>query len=235
MKKTSHQDGFAIVPRSIIEIGSVVGPLAFYVLVILIDHANEDGECWPSRELIAKRTGMSLKSVGNQLSKLKEHGFIEIKNRTGGPNPRSNVYVLLEPCKSKGHEVPVCDPKGHEVPAKQVRGAHLKGHEVPTNKNHRIRTKNEEVLDVSIPEILDTELFRDAWSEWIGHKRDIKDELTPRAAKMALKKLAGWGPARAITAIEHSISNVYKGIYEPSSNGKKPNEPEPEIEYRNAK
>ena len=66
-----------------------------------------------------------------------------------------------------------------------------------------------------IPPTLDTPEFREAWREYIAHRRDLRHRLTPRSARMQLRKLAAIGPERAVAAIEHSIANGYRGIFEP--------------------
>jgi phage replication O-like protein O len=65
-----------------------------------------------------------------------------------------------------------------------------------------------------IPESLQTDEFIAAWQEWIQHKTEIKNKMTPLAAKKALKKMCGWSASRAIAAIEYSIEKGWKGIYE---------------------
>lgn len=63
------------------------------------------------------------------------------------------------------------------------------------------------------PATLDTPAFREAWAEWEGHRRDLRKKLTPRSARMALKKLEPLGPDGAVAAIEHSIANGYTGLF----------------------
>jgi hypothetical protein len=63
------------------------------------------------------------------------------------------------------------------------------------------------------PATLDTPAFREAWAEWEGHRRDIRKRLTPRSARMLLKKLEPLGPDAAVAAIVHSIANGYTGIF----------------------
>lgn len=91
--------------------------------------------------------------------------------------------------------------------------------------------KKKKILEVPIPENLDSEDFKATWDEWIEHKFDIKDPLTPRAAKMALKRISAWGKVRAIAAIVHSIAAPYKGIFEEKTYGK-PQAPVQEIEFK---
>lgn len=71
---------------------------------------------------------------------------------------------------------------------------------------------------VSIPKELDTEAFHRAWVEWFAYRREAHlKAYVPRGAKAQLTRLAGFGEERAIAAIQHSIANGYKGIFEPTS------------------
>jgi Helix-turn-helix domain len=78
--------------------------------------------------------------------------------------------------------------------------------------------------DPLIPETLRTLAFQDAWAAFDQHRRNGKarKEWTTHAKTIALKKCAEFGPVRAVTAIENSILNGWKGIFEPngSSNHK---------------
>lgn len=69
----------------------------------------------------------------------------------------------------------------------------------------------------TIPPVLDTTAFRDAWSEFVAHRKDIKKPLTDRSRSMQLKSLEAMGHDRAIAAIHHTIANGWTGIFEPKS------------------
>ena len=49
---------------------------------------------------------------------------------------------------------------------------------------------------------------------------EIRKSLTPSTISAQLKKLAGWGEARAVAAIEFSIEKGWTGLFEQVSNGK---------------
>ncbi len=66
-----------------------------------------------------------------------------------------------------------------------------------------------------IPAELATDSFRRAWDEFCQHRREIRQALKPTGAAGALKKLAGWGEAKAIASIEQSIENGWTGLFEP--------------------
>jgi hypothetical protein len=75
--------------------------------------------------------------------------------------------------------------------------------------------------EAAIPENLQTDAFKSAWSEWQQHRREKRNKLTPSAAAKQLKKLSEIGEQRAISAIHHSITNGWTGLFEPKEPGRK--------------
>jgi uncharacterized protein YdaU (DUF1376 family) len=66
-----------------------------------------------------------------------------------------------------------------------------------------------------IPEALKSGGFPELWEVFLAHRRSGKKTFTPEAARLALRKLDGWGVNRAIASLEHSVSNGWSGIFEP--------------------
>ena len=75
---------------------------------------------------------------------------------------------------------------------------------------------------VTFPPDLDTEAFREAWTLWCRHRREIKKPLKPTMAEQQLNQFVEWGEARSIAAIRHTIARGWQGIQEPEHrrNGK---------------
>jgi len=70
-------------------------------------------------------------------------------------------------------------------------------------------------LPVEIPPELLGDDFKEAWSKWESHRKEIKKPLTPTSTAQQLKKLATMGKHRAIQAIIESIRQGWVGIFEP--------------------
>ena len=68
--------------------------LSRWLLVVLADHANEDGKCWPSQATLARRTGMGRSTVNRKLEMLEANQLI---HRISGNSERSTMYHLLVP------------------------------------------------------------------------------------------------------------------------------------------
>lgn len=68
---------------------------ARFVLLVLCNYANEAGQCYPSRETIAKKTSMSVRSVQTHINWLAEHGYLTWSNERNNDNRQTpNIYQL---------------------------------------------------------------------------------------------------------------------------------------------
>ena len=56
------------------------------VAIVIADHVDADGVCWPSVNRIAKRAGMSRRQVQTYLKELVSDGVIERLHRTNDSN-----------------------------------------------------------------------------------------------------------------------------------------------------
>jgi DnaD/phage-associated family protein len=64
------------------------------VLLALADNANDEGDCWPSVETIARKTSLSTRSVIRSIKKLKTIGLVMVEKR----RENSNKYHLVTNC-----------------------------------------------------------------------------------------------------------------------------------------
>jgi hypothetical protein len=78
-----------------------------------------------------------------------------------------------------------------------------------------MRSKGQLGMDLLIPAELETEAFREAWAGWLADRAERRlPKYTARALTLQLRRLAEMGPERAVRAIEWSIAQGYKGIWE---------------------
>ncbi len=93
-------------------------PLAKLVLLKLADHANDEGECWPSQGRIARDCGLPRETVNRQVKALSTAGLIRVENRANKTGKQSNLYFLL--CDPVSHPYVIhrhtpCDPPSHRT------------------------------------------------------------------------------------------------------------------------
>lgn len=85
------------------------------------------------------------------------------------------------------------------------------------------KTPKPDAAGVPIPGGLDVPPFREAWAEFLEHRRQKRAPMTEKAAKMQLRQMSEWGPDRAVAAIQHSVANGWTGVFEDKHNGKSGN------------
>lgn len=84
------------------------------VLLALADHADQDGVCWPGQSGIAKKTGLSDRTVKRARADLEKKEIIKVERRPGrGGGSRSNRYLL-----KLGQSANLTPPKCHCVTPK---------------------------------------------------------------------------------------------------------------------
>lgn len=89
------------------------------LLLTLSNYADQNGQCFPGIELLAKQTEMSASTVKRHMSRLIELGFVSRKSRgdsAGGRGP--NLYTLSMTDRLRGHS----DPKELGVKSGGLRG-----------------------------------------------------------------------------------------------------------------
>lgn len=73
---------------------------------------------------------------------------------------------------------------------------------------------------IEVPKCLDNAEFESAWADWAIHRKEIKKPLTSTSVRKQLKRMSSMGVDRAITMIEHTISNGWTGLREQDENRK---------------
>jgi hypothetical protein len=63
-----------------------------FVLLALADYANDEGECWPSIEGVARKTCLTDRGVRKIMRRLEETGWLEIE--AGGGRKNCNLYRI---------------------------------------------------------------------------------------------------------------------------------------------
>ena len=131
------------------------------VLLALCDNANDQGECYPSVQMIAQKCSMTERSVFNHIADLEAIGAIKRNARPG----RSTIYQL-DPCK-------FCTPE-NASPLKQI---HTTPETVSPPPLKQIHTTPETVSPITIKE-------PSIEPSWNRHKRDkaAQDDFDPMAA-----------------------------------------------------
>jgi len=167
---------------------------------------------------IARDAGVSTTRVWPAIDRLESRGLL-LRVQRGrsdkGGRRSATIYRMLTP-------VAKCD-RSHNATSRIMRlepvaqcDQNRSHNATPYTKEDPKKTQRARSADSELPEVLDNSTFRQAWADWQTHRRQMKKPLTKIAASRALAKLARMGSTRAIAAIEHSIANNWRGIYEPN-------------------
>src|SRR5690242_17939360 len=76
-----------------------IDPTAKLILIILAEHANDDGVAWPSVETIAKLACITTRRAHIQLKALKDAGWFVADENVGGRH-RTTRRRLVQPRKT---------------------------------------------------------------------------------------------------------------------------------------
>jgi len=192
--------------------------VARLVLLAIADRADDAGRAYPGTTDICLRTNCSRRAVISARQELVAIGELVVESGGGSSEEgrHSNRYRINLPPVQPVH------PCADHTRADQARtGAHPAPEPVQTpHPNHQKPSKNHQHAkpprfdagSVELP--FSSEAFSEAWDTWIRHRREKRQALTPTATRLQLSKLLAMGEARAIAAIEHSVSGNYQGIFE---------------------
>lgn len=64
------------------------------LLLKLADRANDDGECWPGQQALARHCSMSERAVRDNLGRLVERGILVVIHRNYGTVRKTSIYRL---------------------------------------------------------------------------------------------------------------------------------------------
>lgn len=82
-----------------------------------------------------------------------------------------------------------------------------------------------DVARMELPAVLDLPAVRSALVAYQTSRRELRrPALGAVGMSRLVAKLAGWGPARAVAALEHSVANGWQGVFEPKE-GEGPGSP----------
>jgi hypothetical protein len=185
------------------------------VLLALCDNANDQGECYPSISMVAKKCSMSERSVFSHIAELEKSGSIRRENRTG----RSTIYHL-DPCK-------FCTPANsaplqplHPTPATVAPIPLQILH--PTPANSAPITINEPSIEPKKKREPAAQAFflpdwinKKHWDAWHSCKK--RKWASEAQKQLAVEKLDGWRLEGAdhAAALENAAVGGWAGIFKP--------------------
>jgi len=171
-----------------------------------------------TKTFIDRYTGVT--DLGEQLEKV---GWLE-ETSEGFAFPNWEVHMSQTAKKRAETAVRVKKSRSKTRNAKSVTKALPDKRREDKNKNKGKRTADgSDCRSTKLP--FESEVFRQAWLEWVSHRNEIRKPLTPTSIKRQLSKFRQWGESRSIAAMCHTIEKGWQGLQEPTSAGNRPDRP----------
>lgn len=209
------------------------------VLMWLAHHHNtETGRCDPSAELIAAEACLSVRSVMNALSELRNAGHI-----SAGPRPGRTLQFTLHPCTictseqyaplHAVHTTPAqyAPPPLHVVPeplhAVHTNSKEQEDEQEKNSKQEKVPKKkmNQDDFQKACSVELDftaSDKLRAIWSQWQIYRvktHSARRPWTEQAANIAKKNIQAWsekhGDETVIAKVEYAITSSHQAFFEP--------------------
>jgi hypothetical protein len=193
---------------------------------------NATGIAWPQAATIAGDCAMAKNTVWKSLRALEGRDLI---HRVGKPFQGTNRYrILTLPIGANGipiegatsaNEIPIEDtPIGANESHQSAQmathqSAQMAYREGTPMKGIQRRVSNKKVAKEKLDLPFPSKEFSEAWQQWEQYRKEKRKPITPTSAKMQFKEFLVMGEARAIAAINHSITKDWQGIFEPEGNG----------------
>ena len=211
-------------------------PVEVAVLLVYLRFADNSGNAWPSLSRVARHVGQSSTShAASARRRLVEVGWLADERRMFAnktavyrvtiPRPVATVHAVqaAAPTPESGVGPNPAHAEGGPTPKRGAgvrpnRASDLRPNrasELPIEqprKNPARRRKPAAGLP-PIPSEIDTPEVRAAWADFVQHRRERRPAVTPTSAAKLLEMLAGWGPLKAVAALEKAVASGWQGVF----------------------
>jgi len=85
----------------------------------------------------------------------------------------------------------------------------------PSGENRITRRERKKSPPTTIPPELDCRDFREAWSDFLAHRKEKRKPVTPTSQTALFKNFVQWGESRATEALRTTVMNGWVGVFEP--------------------
>jgi len=108
------------------------------ILMVLADHADEKGICWPSIATIARETGFASSTVKHHLRNLRDdHGVIDWQQRADAKGDKTSNLYRVKIAGGRPGDDPPRPGDGHGVGREAAKGRPGAGYKAPMKPQTR--------------------------------------------------------------------------------------------------
>lgn len=204
-------------------------------LMALADFSDDEGYCYPSYEVLAKKISKSKRTAIRAVEKLAELGFLQKEKRElNDGTSRTNLYKIVSenervtqtpPMMTNGKEA-VTSMTSHSDTDDTMVVTNVSLHSdkgvtpinITTNRTVS-RTIKEPSINplppkgVSLPDFIDPSL----WQEYLAYKKERREKLSSKGIEMKFSEWAKWD-AEGIDVNEclrEAMRNEWQGVFKP--------------------
>jgi hypothetical protein len=215
----------AFIPSHLDDAG--LSPAEFRVFCHLVRNTNKQGIAWSPYRRMIEITRLSKSTIRRCIETLEaDHKLIRKVGKPFGQACRYQLAPIVSPEGQKAasnsatrapiEAAPIVPPANRNSSTRGTPIVPPEGQEGYLLKGIHLRVSNKE--EIQLP--FSSDEFREAWTDWEQHRREIKKPLTSLAIKCQFKTIKAMGEAEAIASIYRSISARYSDIYLPSTKTK---------------
>ena len=204
-------------------------------LMALADFSDDEGYCYPSYEVLAKKISKSKRTAIRAVEKLTELGFLQKEKRElNDGTSRTNLYKIVSE-NERVTQTPPMMTNVKEAVTSVTSHSDTDGTRVVTNvslhsdkgvtpinitTNRTVsRTIKEPSINplppkgVSLPDFIDPNL----WQEYLAYKKERREKLSTKGLQMKFSEWAKWH-AEGIDVNEclrEAMRNEWQGVFKP--------------------
>lgn len=178
------------------------------VALALADHADDDGECWPSLERIAVKARLKKRQTQRVIQRLEELGVIQVERAVGRRN--TNCYRFHDQLKGVTATPLAAAVKGVTGDIEKVSPSTEKVS--PVTRKGVIAMTPESSLTINESPIEPPGLDRVAWERYFEYRKEIRKAIKPTSISASQRNLAGFGADQS-AVVEQTIANGWQGLF----------------------
>lgn len=204
-------------------------------LMALADFSDDEGYCYPSYEVLAKKISKSKRTAIRAVEKLTELGFLQKEKRElNDGTSRTNLYKIVSenervtqtpPMMTNGKEA-VTSMTSHSDTDDTMVVTNVSLHSdkgvtpinITTNRTVSRTTKEPSInplppKGVSLPDFIDPNL----WQEYLAYKKERREKLSSKGIEMKFSEWTKWASEGidVNACIREAMRNEWQGVFPP--------------------
>ena len=204
-------------------------------LMALADFSDDEGYCYPSYEVLAKKISKSKRTAIRAVEKLTELGFLQKEKRElNDGTSRTNLYKIVSENERVTQTPPMMTNEKEAVTSmtshsdtddtRVVTNVSLHSDKgvtpinITTNRTVS-RTIKEPSINplppkgVSLPDFIDPNL----WQEYLAYKKERREKLSTKGIEMKFSEWAKWASEGidVNACIREAMRNEWQGVFKP--------------------